>query len=110
MTIALMDEWEEQIEQMARATIPVNVTNISGVPTWTIVLARRILEITGTKNLLEVWPHLELSIPGAVNFAPSRETFRQLIPTEHFHYLETYTASESFFGFQALIVSHPIFL
>src|SRR3546814_10769806 len=59
MTIALMDEWEEKIEQMARATLPVDVTNISGVPTWTIVLARRILEITGKKNLLEVWPNLE---------------------------------------------------
>lgn len=110
MTIALMDEWEEKIEQMAKATIPVNVTNISGVPTWTIVLARRVLEITGKRNLLEVWPNLELYIHGAVNFAPYRETFRQLIPKDDFHYLETYNASEGFFGIQDRSDSHAMLL
>ncbi len=100
ISIALMDEWEEKIEKMAEATIKENVTNISGVPTWTIVLARRILEITGKNNLLEVWPNLELYFHGAVNFAPYREQFKQLIPSESMYYLETYNASEGLFGIQ----------
>ncbi len=33
---ALMGNWEEKIEKMARETASVNVTNIAGVPTWTI--------------------------------------------------------------------------
>jgi hypothetical protein len=85
---------------MAQATIDVNVTNIAGVPTWTIVLAKRILEITGKKDLLEVWPHLELYVHGAVNFEPYREQFKRLIPSDAMYYLETYNASEGFFGIQ----------
>lgn len=100
MEIALMDNYEEKIEKMAQATIDVNVTNIAGVPTWTIVLAKRILEITGKKNLLEVWPHLELYVHGAVNFEPYREQFKRLIPSDAMYYLETYNASEGFFGIQ----------
>jgi hypothetical protein len=98
--IALMEHWEEKLESIANATIHVNVTNISGVPTWTVLLAKRILEITGKNNLLEVWPNLELYFHGAVNFAPYREQFQKLIPSSDMYYLETYNASEGFFGIQ----------
>lgn len=100
MSIALMDNYEEKIEKMARATMDVNVTNIAGVPTWTIVLAKRILELTGKNNLMEVWPNLELYVHGAVNFEPYQEQFKMLIPNEQMYYLETYNASEGFFGIQ----------
>lgn len=100
VSITLMDNFEEKIERMARATIDVNVTNISGVPTWNIVLAKRILEITGKNNLLEVWPNLEFYFHGAVNFKPYREQFKRLIPSESMYYMETYNASEGFFGIQ----------
>ena len=100
MSIALMDNFEEKVEKMALATIDVNVTNISGVPTWNLVLAKRILEITGKSNLLEVWPNLEFYFHGAVNFNPYREQFKKLIPSADMYYLETYNASEGFFGIQ----------
>ncbi|MHB1177401.1 MAG: GH3 auxin-responsive promoter family protein [Daejeonella sp.] len=100
MSIALMDNFEEKVEKMAQATIGVNVTNISGVPTWNLVLAKRVLEITGKNNLLEVWPNLEFYFHGAVNFNPYREQFKKLIPSENMYYMETYNASEGFFGIQ----------
>ncbi len=100
MSIALMDNFEEKVEKMAQATINVNVTNISGVPTWNIVLAKRVLEITGKNNLLEVWPNLEFYFHGAVNFNPYREQFKKLIPSDNMYYMETYNASEGFFGIQ----------
>ncbi len=100
MSITLMDDYEEKIERMAQATVNVNVTSISGVPTWTIVLAKRLLEITGKSNLLEIWPNLELYVHGAVNFKPYREQFKRLIPSKTISYLETYNASEGFFGIQ----------
>ncbi|MXV51077.1 hypothetical protein GS399_08855 [Pedobacter sp. HMF7647] len=96
----LMDNFEEKIERIARGTIHENVTNISGVPTWNIVLAKRILEITGKNNLLEVWPNLEFYFHGAVSFSPYREQFKALIPSDSMYYLETYNASEGFFGIQ----------
>src|ERR1700741_4338550 len=100
LDIALMEDFEEKIEKMAYATKDVNVTCISGVPTWNILLFKRILEITGKNNLLEVWPNLELYFHGAVNFTPYREQFRKLIPDEEMYYLETYKASEGGFGIQ----------
>jgi hypothetical protein len=99
-SIALLDNWEEKLEQMARATIKENVTNISGVPSWTLVLIKRILEITGKSDLMEVWPNLELFVHGGVNFGPYVDQYKELIKSPNMHYLETYNASEGFFGIQ----------
>lgn len=99
LSIALMDEWEEKIEQLAQSTINENVTSISGVPTWTLVLIRRILELSGKTFLHEVWPNLELYIHGGVSFIPYKEQFQQLIGKD-IHYLEMYNASEGFFAAQ----------
>ncbi|MCR9252616.1 MAG: GH3 auxin-responsive promoter family protein [bacterium] len=100
LDIALMDEWEEKIEAMAKATSMENVTSISGVPTWTVVLIERILELKGKKNILEIWPNLEVFIHGAVAFGPYRSLFERLIPSKDMRYMETYNASEGFFGIQ----------
>jgi len=100
LSIALMDEWESKIEKMAEATMQHDVTSASGVPSWTLLLFRRILEITGKKNLMEVWPNFELFIHGGVNFTPYREQFLELFPSKKVNYLETYNASEGFFGIQ----------
>jgi hypothetical protein len=100
LSITLLENYEEKIERIAHATREVNVTNMAGVPTWTVVLAKRLMEITGKSNLLEIWPNLELYIHGAVNFTPYREQFRKLIPSDKMYYLETYNASEGFFGIQ----------
>ncbi len=97
---ALMGDWEAKIEKMARETMDENVTSIAGVPTWTVVLLRRIVELKKANNILEVWPNLEVFFHGAVAFGPYRSLFRELIPSEKMHYVETYNASEGFFGIQ----------
>ncbi len=97
---ALMDKWDLKIEKIAQSTSNENVTSISGVPTWTIVLLERILEIKGKSNLLEIWPNFELFTHGAVAFGPYRNTFKKLFPSDKVNYLETYNASEGFFGIQ----------
>lgn len=100
LQIALMDEWESKIEMMAEATIQHDVTNISGVPSWTLLLFKRVLEKTKKKQILEVWPNFELFVHGGVNFAPYREQFAKILPSNKVNYLETYNASEGFFGIQ----------
>ncbi|HUR66626.1 MAG TPA: GH3 auxin-responsive promoter family protein [Chitinophagaceae bacterium] len=99
LSIALMDEWESKIEKIAEATIKENVTSVSGVPTWTLVLFKRILEITGKKTIGDVWPALELFIHGGVSFTPYKEQFQKLIGKD-INYLEMYNASEGFFAAQ----------
>ncbi|MFD2246682.1 GH3 auxin-responsive promoter family protein [Pontibacter ruber] len=100
LKVALMDNWEEKIEKMVELTVQENVTSMSGVPTWTYVLLKRILEVTGKSNILEVWPNLELFTHGAVAFGPYRQLFREIIPSDKMNYLEVYNASEGFFGIQ----------
>ncbi|MBL7745451.1 MAG: GH3 auxin-responsive promoter family protein [Chitinophagaceae bacterium] len=117
LSIALMDEWENKIEKLAASTIKENVTSISGVPTWTLVLFKRILAITGKQTMSEVWPALELYMHGGVSFTPYKEQFEKLIGKK-INYLEMYNASEGFFAAQErpaddgmlLFTDHGIFM
>jgi hypothetical protein len=97
---ALMPNWEEKIEKMAAETAEENVTNLAGVPTWTVLLIQRIVELKKKNHILEVWPNLEAFFHGAVAFHPYRSLFESLIPKSDMHYWETYNASEGFFGIQ----------
>jgi len=99
LSIALMDEWENKIEKLAQSTINENVTSMAGVPTWLIVLLKRILEITGSSCIKEVWPDLELYMHGGVSFVPYRKQFEKLVGAP-INYLEMYNASEGFFAAQ----------
>lgn len=96
--IVLMDEWEEKIEKMAIQVIEESITSVSGVPSWTQILFERVLTKTKAKTLKEVWPNLELYMHGAVSFDPFKSRFDEMAPG--LNYLETYNASEGFFGIQ----------
>ncbi|MDB5202146.1 MAG: hypothetical protein JWQ27_1555 [Ferruginibacter sp.] len=116
LSIALLDEWEDKIEKLAQTTAQENVTSLAGVPTWTLLLLKRILEITGKETIKEVWPNLELYINGGVSFVPYREQFEKIIGAP-INYLEIYNASEGFIAGQespdddgmTLFTEHGIF-
>ena len=97
--IALMNNWEEKLEAMALATMNEDVTNIAGVPSWTLILIQRICEIKGVQNIHQVWPNLELYMHGGISFLPYKKEFTNLCG-ESMHFMETYNASEGFFGIQ----------
>ena len=98
--IALLSDFEEKMEKIARSAMDKDVTNISGVPSWMLAVIKRVLELKGTDNLSEVWPNLEVFFHGGVAFSPYREQYKQIIRNENMHYMETYNASEGFFGIQ----------
>src|SRR6056297_1643292 len=98
--IALIAEWEEKLEKISENTINENITNMNGVPSWIMVLLKHILDKTGKDNMLEVWPNMELFIHGGVSFAPYKEQFEKLFPSNDVHYMEVYNASEGFFAIQ----------
>ncbi len=97
---ALMAKWEEKLERIATQSIHENITNLTGVPSWMLILLKRILKKSGKKNILEVWPNLELYMHGGINFEPYREKFKELIPGSQMNYIEGYNASEGFFAIQ----------
>jgi len=98
--IALLEDFEEKLNQITKSTINENVTNISGVPSWYLVLIKQILAYTGKTNLLDVWPNLEVFFHGGISFTPYREQYKKLIAGDQMNYMETYNASEGFFGIQ----------
>ncbi len=109
LDIALLDNWEEKLDKIARYTIADDVRILSGVPSWTLVLLKRILEITGKQNIREVWPNIELFMHGGVNFAPYRQQFENLISGQ-MNYIESYNASEGYFGIQDRLHSDELLL
>jgi len=98
--IALMEEWEEKMKMMVESTWNKNVTNLVGVPSWFLVLLKKIIEFTGATTVCDVWPNLELFVYGGVNFLPYKEVYHKIIPSSEMKYMETYNASEGFFGIQ----------
>ena len=99
-TTALTADFEQKVAAICRETAGQRVTSFAGVPSWNMVLLKALLEYTGKRNVCEVWPDLELFMHGGVSFAPYREQYRRLIPSDGMHYMETYNASEGFFALQ----------
>lgn len=116
LSVALLDEWENKIERLAQVTANENVTSLAGVPTWTLLLLKRILEIKEKTTIREVWPNLELYINGGVSFVPYKDQFDKIIGNK-INYLEIYNASEGFIAAQVspgddgmlLFTEHGIF-
>jgi hypothetical protein len=110
ITIALMKEWEQKIELIAKQSIEENIVQVAGVPSWTMVLFKKVLEITGKSKIIDVWPNLELFIHGGVSFVPYKEQFDAIIGNPNLKYMETYNASEGFFGLQDDLSSSDMLL
>lgn len=97
---ALLSDFEEKRTRIALEAMHKNVTNISGVPSWMLSVINRVLELSGKATLDEVWPNLEVFFHGGVAFTPYREQYHELIRSQRMNYMETYNASEGFFGLQ----------
>lgn len=97
---ALISDFEQKRELIAQQCLTKNVTNISGVPSWMMSVLMRVLELSGKKHLEEVWPNLEVFFHGGIAFTPYRKQYEQMITKPDMHYMETYNASEGFFGIQ----------
>ncbi len=98
--IILMDEWESKLRAIVESTWNKDVNSLSGVPSWMLVLIKAVMQKAGKESLTEVWPNLEVFFHGGVSFEPYRDQYKALIPSGGMHYMETYNASEGFFGIQ----------
>ena len=96
--IALLPDFDEKVRLICETSTKKDVRAFSGVPSWNLVMMQRILEYTGKENLLEVWPNMELFVYGGMSFKPYKAQYEKLFPSEKMKYLETYNASEGFFG------------
>ena len=98
--ISLMSDWESKMKAIVQETKSENVTSLAGVPSWMLVLLNNVLETTDHKNILDLWPNLEVYFHGGVSFKPYEAEYKKIIPSNNFNYYETYNASEGFFAIQ----------
>ncbi len=110
MQTALMEKWEDKLEKIARITMNQDITSISGVPSWMLLLLKKICEIKSCSNIFEIWQNFEVFFHGGVCFAPYKEQYAEIIPSDKFHYMETYNASEGYFGIQDTIEKEMLLL
>jgi GH3 auxin-responsive promoter len=110
VNIALLDEWELKLEQMATSMMDENVTSLAGVPSWMLVLLKRIMVKKNVSSMREVWPNLEVYFHGGVSFSPYKEQFVKLFDNDKINYVEMYSASEGFFGIQDQLGSDEMLL
>jgi hypothetical protein len=108
--IALQSDWEKKLNEMAYASIKENICILAGVPSWTLLLLKRVLEISGKETVAEVWPNLELYIHGGMNFSPYQMQFDELIGNPEINYVESYNSSEGYFGLQDQLNSKEMLL
>ncbi len=97
---ALLSDFEVKRDRIAQETLNKNVTNLSGVPSWMLSVLSRVMELSGKEHLEEVWQNIEVFFHGGVAFTPYRKQYEQLITKPDMRYMETYNASEGFFGLQ----------
>jgi hypothetical protein len=98
--VSLMSDWEYKMQAIVNETINENVTSLAGVPSWMLVLLNNVLETSGSKTILDVWPNLEVYFHGGVSFLPYVDQFKSIIPSKSVKYYEIYNASEGFFAIQ----------
>ncbi len=98
--VSLMSDWEYKMQAIVNETVNENVTSLAGVPSWMLVLLNNVLESTGNKSILDVWPNLEVYFHGGVSFLPYVDQYKSIIPSKSFKYYEIYNASEGFFAIQ----------
>lgn len=97
---ALISDFNEKVERICKECSKLNVTNLSGVPSWNLILLSKMLEYNNARYLTEFWPNLELFMHGGISFEPYRSQYEKIIPKQSMHYIENYNASEGYFAFR----------
>ena len=94
-----IEDWEEKLERIVEETLNADMRLISGIPPWVQMYYERLLERTGKRTILEIFPNYSVFGMGGVNFEPYRAKLEELVggPIDTF---ETYPASEGFIAFQ----------
>jgi hypothetical protein len=108
--IALLENWEEKLERMAESVLNENICIIAGIPSWTLLLLKKVLEKSGKKSIVEVWPNLELYIHGGMSFKPYQAAFHEILQIPAMNYVESYNSSEGYFGLQDQTTSKELLL
>jgi len=94
---ALIANWEEKAELMARTSLDEKIRALTGTPAWILILLERVRALRDARGEHgPAYPDLQLLVHGGVNFAPYRARFEKLFAGLDVDMREVYPASEGF--------------
>ena len=97
--IASIEEWDERVQKIAEKAKDWDIGAISGIPSWTELMLKRIIEHHKLENIHQIWPNFRVYASGGVAFEPYEKSFNALL--EHpVTVIDTYLASEGFLALQ----------
>jgi len=102
--LALLVDWEDKINRLAKGSFEQDIRMISGVPSWLLIFFDKVFELKpeAEGDLSRIFPNLEMLVHGGVNFAPYRSRFLELFSNfkatrgREVDFREVYPASEGF--------------
>lgn len=90
--------WEKRFELMIQKAPEWNISILTGLPSWTLLLLEMIIERHQLKNIHEIWPNLEVYIHGGIFMEPYLPRLKNVLGRKII-LSETYLASEGYFAF-----------
>ncbi len=96
--LALIKDWEEKVDRLARAVAEEDICMLGGVPSWMLIFFDKLFELypEAQGKLKNIFPKLELMVHGGINFTPYYERFQELLAGSNAEMREVYPASEGF--------------
>lgn len=98
--ISQIEDWDERVLQIAKEAKKWDIGAITGIPSWTELMIKKILEYHHANNIHEIWPNLQVYSTGGVAFEPYEKAFEKLL-AHPVTVIDTYLASEGFLAFQS---------
>lgn len=98
--IMSVHDWDTKLDEITKHAKEWDIGVLCGIPAWVQIMVERILEFHKAEHIHEIWPNLGVYIHGGISFDPYRKNFNKFFGNG-VTYIETYMASEGFFGFRA---------
>ena len=94
-----IEDWEKKMQKIVEETYDQDMRLISGIPPWVIMYFENLIKKTNKSSVNKIFKNFSLMITGGVDYSPYKNKINKLIGKE-IDIIETYPASEGFFGFK----------
>jgi hypothetical protein len=98
--ISSIDDWDERVAMIAKEAPEWNVSAMSGIPSWILLMIKEIIKVNKLNHIHEIWPNLSVYTSGGVAFEPYLSSFKEVFGKE-VTIMDTYLASEGFIAYNA---------
>jgi phenylacetate-coenzyme A ligase PaaK-like adenylate-forming protein len=97
--ITNLKSWKEKLPLMIEEAPKWNIGIIAGIPSWCILLMEEIVKHYQLDSIHDIWPNLHVYVHGGIYMEPYRDRLEKIC-AHKVELLDTYLASEGYFGYQ----------